>query len=100
MTVGYPKAKPVRDESYRRLVASLPCSHCGRLGPSQAAHGDEGKGLGLKASDLTCYPLCADSPGRQGCHSIIGASGMFSKEHRRILEKRYAAQTRETLGRV
>ncbi len=95
----YPKSRPVRDESYRRLVAALDCAHCGRPGPSQAAHADFGKGLGMKSSDETCFPLCADSPGRQGCHSIIGASGMFKREHRRTLEAKYAAQTRERLGR-
>jgi hypothetical protein len=97
--VSFPKARPVRDESYRRLVAALPCAHCGKPGPSQAAHGDEGKGIGLKACDLTCYPLCADSPGRRGCHSILGASGMFTKEQRRHLEASYATLTRERLGR-
>lgn len=96
----FPKSNPVRDEGYRRLVAALDCAHCGRPGPSQAAHGDEGKGMGIKASDLTCFPLCADSPGRQGCHSIIGASGMFRKEHRRTLEAKYAEATRKALGKA
>lgn len=95
----YPKSRPVRDESYRRLVASLQCAHCGRAGPSQAAHADQGKGLAMKSCDLTCYPACADSPGRQGCHSLIGASGMFTRDQRRTLEQKYAAQTRERLGR-
>lgn len=97
--VSVPKAAPVRDEAYRRLVATLPCAHCGKAGPSQCAHGDEGKGMAIKACDLTCFPLCADFPGRQGCHSLIGATGMFSRDQRRTLEARYAAQTRERLGR-
>ena len=94
-----PKRPPVRDEAYRRLVAALPCAHCGRAGPSQAAHADAGKGLGMKSCDLTCFPLCADGPGRKGCHSMIGASGLFTKEQRRTLEAKYAAQTRKELGR-
>ena len=94
---AFPKAAPMRSEKYRRLVASLPCAHCGKAGPSQAAHADEGKGLAMKASDETCYPLCADSPGRRGCHSLIGASGLFSREQRRTLEARYAEQTRKAL---
>lgn len=94
-----PKQPPYRSEAYRRLVAALACAHCRRPGPSQCAHGDEGKGLAMKSSDLTCFPLCADEPGRRGCHSMIGASGMFTREQRRALEQTYAAQTRKTLGR-
>jgi hypothetical protein len=92
-----PKAQPVSDESYRRWVASLPCAHCGIEGYSQAAHADEGKGLAMKSSDETCFPLCADRPGRRGCHSLIGASGMFTKWQRRELEQRYAEKTRQQL---
>ena len=92
------KDRPVRDEAYRRLVASLPCAHCKRPGPSQCAHADEGKGFSIKASDLETYPLCADAPGRRGCHSLIGASGMFTRDQRRALESAYVAQTRARLG--
>ncbi len=95
MAVPIPKDEPVRDEAYRRLVAGWDCAHCGKGGPSQFAHGDEGKGMAIKACDLTGYPLCADGPGRQGCHSVIGASGMFTRDQRRRLESGYAAQTRE-----
>ena len=42
------KAAPVRNEAYRRAVASLPCAICGLYGYSQAAHGSEGKGMGMK----------------------------------------------------
>ena len=97
--VTLPKAAPVRDEAYRRLVATLPCAHCKRHGPSQCAHADEGKGLGIKASDRDTYPLCADEPGRRGCHSLIGASGMFTREQRRTLERAYVSQTRAVLER-
>ncbi len=99
LTISLPKDRPYRSEAYRRLVAALPCAHCQRPGPSQCAHGDEGKGMAIKASDLTCFPLCADTPLRQGCHSMIGASGSFTRDQRRTLEKTYAAQTRATLGR-
>lgn len=99
MVVPLPKDQPYRSEAYRRLVAALPCAHCQRPGPSQCAHGDEGKGMAIKASDLTCFPLCADGPGRRGCHSLIGASGAFTREQRRTLEQTYAAQTRATLGK-
>ena len=59
-------------ESYRRLVATLPCVRCNRVGRSQAAHANTppfGKGLGLKAHDWATFPLCADEPGSLGCHT-------------------------------
>lgn len=97
VAVPMPKESPARSEPYLRAVATLPCSHCHRHAPSQAAHADEGKGLGIKADDRTAFPLCADSPGRLGCHSIIGASGAFRREHRRHLERVYGARTRQTI---
>ena len=56
------------------------------------------KGMSLKACDLQTYPLCADSPGRHGCHWIIGSTGMFTREQRRELERKYIEQTREKMG--
>jgi len=51
------RAKPARNWKYRAWIRSLPCLVCGRE-PSEAAHtGSEG-GLQLKASDLSCVPLC------------------------------------------
>lgn len=95
--ISLPKKPPFRSEAYRRRVAALPCAHCQRPGPSQCAHADEGKGLSLKASDHDTYPLCADGPGRRGCHALIGASGAFTREQRRVLERKYVAQTRAEL---
>lgn len=92
--VSLPKEAPKRSREYLRWVASRPCCHCGRPGPSQAAHADEGKGMGLKSSDETAHPLCADAPGRQGCHSILGASGMLQRDQRRRLERNYGAATK------
>lgn len=92
-----PKSKPARDKAYLRRVAELACAHCNRPGPSQAAHSDEGKGLSIKASDYETFPLCADGPGRRGCHSLIGSSGTFTREQRRTLERAYVAKTRAAL---
>lgn len=89
-----PKEIPARHEGYRRLVASLPCAMCGRVGRSQAAHCDQGKGAGIKADDRLIFPACATSPGAPGCHDIIGATGTYSKDERRELESRLAALTR------
>lgn len=91
------KERPARDSAYLRAVAALPCIHCGRHGPSQAAHADHGKGLGIKASDYETFPLCADGPGRVGCHTIIGSTGAFPREIRRALEQRYVSATRALL---
>jgi hypothetical protein len=97
-TVAVPKLRPVRDEAYRRAVAALPCAHCGIEGHSQAAHGDEGKGMAIKASDDTCYPACGPRPGEPGCHWLIGTSGKYTQKDRRTLERLYAAETRLKLG--
>lgn len=95
MVISLPKLAPKRSEQYRRWVASLACAHCGRAGPSQCAHSDAGtKGMRLKDCDSRCYPLCADAPIRQGCHSMIGASGSFTREQRRTLEKTYGYDTK------
>ena len=66
--VARPKVQPVRDEAYRRFVASLPCFGCGIHGYSQAAHPDHGRGLGQKASDRDTFPLCCARPMVPGCH--------------------------------
>ena len=88
------KAAPVRSEAYRRAVASLPCVMCGIAGYSQAAHGSEGKGMGIKASDLTLFPACAPRPGIAGCHAELDQGAKFSKAVRRELEPVWAADTR------
>jgi hypothetical protein len=95
--VSLPKDTPVRSEAYRRLVAAMPCINCGRAGPSQCAHADEGKGLGIKSDDRTCYPACATAPGRVGCHDLIGASGIATRDERRKIERLYGAKTRATI---
>lgn len=98
LVVPLSKQAPMRSEAYLRAVAALPCAHCGRPGPSQAAHADAGKGMGIKASDTETMPLCADAPGRRGCHWLIGTSGRFTREQRRALEVRYVAATKQLLG--
>ena len=92
--VSVPKAAPVRDKDYRRWVASLPCAHCGIEGYSQAAHGDEGKGMGIKSSDTTCYPACGPRLGEVGCHYLLGSTGKAPRSIRRMLEQQYADETR------
>lgn len=62
------KDHPMRSEPYRRLVAAMPCANCGIEGHSQAAHPTP-TGKGIKEDDRLCFPLCADRPMQQGCHS-------------------------------
>lgn len=88
-----PKANTWRCEAYRRLVASMACAQCGRAGPSQAAHADMGKGMGIKSDDRSCFPLCCDRVNTRGCHSLFGASGDLPRDERRQLEHEYAART-------
>ena len=91
MVVQVPKDRAVRSETYRRLVAAMPCACCGKAGPSQAAHSDFGKGLALKSDDRTCFPACVE------CHVLIGSSGTFTREERRKAERLYGAKTRAAI---
>ena len=91
------KAAPVRSEAYRRVVASLPCAICGVHGYSQAAHANQGKGMGMKACDLTLFPACCDRPGVRGCHSLLDQGALFTKAVRRELEPVWAADTMRKL---
>lgn len=92
-----PKAKPMRSEAYRRAVASLPCVICGVPGYSQAAHANTGKGMGLKACDLTCFPACCPRPGIQGCHAALDQGALFTKAARRELEPVWAADAQRRI---
>lgn len=91
------KDAPLRSEAYRRLVAAMPCWYCGIEGHSQAAHADQGKGLGIKSDDRTCYPACGPHDGVEGCHHLIGTSGTYSREERRALEERAGIETRAAI---
>lgn len=94
---SFPKSAPVRNETYRRAVASLPCVICGVPGYSQAAHGSSGKGMGIKATDAEIFPACADRPGVRGCHSQIDQGALFSKSVRHALEPVWAADTQRKI---
>mgnify|MGYP003596267151 CR=1 FL=1 len=95
---GIPKSQPVRNEAYRRAVASLPCVICGVPGYSQAALGSDGKGMGIKACDLkTLFPACCDRPGVRGCHSRLDQGALFTKAARHALEPAWAADTQRKI---
>ena len=55
--------RPERNPSYRSWIRLWPCLICGRK--AQAAHQGP-HGIGQKASDYTCVPLCYEHHSEQG----------------------------------
>ena len=49
---------PPRDDRFKAWIRTLPCLCCGVAGRSEAAHTGSDGGMGIKASDYTCIPLC------------------------------------------
>jgi len=92
--VARPKVQPVRDEAYRRFVAGLPCFACGVQGYSQAAHPNQGRGLGQKASDADVFPLCCARPMVPGCHQTHDQLIGMTLAERRAREVAYIASMR------
>lgn len=82
-SVALPMAQPVlkdnrhESEPWRRAVAALPCVLCHREGETQAAHRNEGKGMGRKTDDALTAALCTT------CHSAIDQGKEFTREERR-----------------
>lgn len=70
-------------EPYRRFVSLHACMRCGRAGPSQCAHANEGKGMGWKVCDSRTFPLCPP------CHEEIDQSRGLTRDQRRELERTY-----------
>lgn len=89
LSAAFPKDDPVRSESYRRLVAAMPCKICGLSERSQAAHPNTGKGQGIKSDDRFCFPLCADGVVYKGCHPKFDQEALYSREVRRQLENKW-----------
>lgn len=68
-----------RSDKFRRLVASEDCACCGIGGPVQAAHRNEGKGMGLKVSDALVAALCPS------CHAELDQGKNLTREERRAM---------------
>lgn len=85
--VGFPKPLTFRSEKLRRAVAELPCVCCGRVGLTQAAHGNQGKGMSIKASDAMIAALCTE------CHAALDQGGILPKAERRAFELEMIAKT-------
>lgn len=87
--------KPLRDDGYRRLVASLPCALCGIHGSSQCAHPNADKAKGRKACDLLTFPLC--HAGANGCHSAWDSYQVGGRHVQAFREVEFATQTQAAL---
>lgn len=81
----------ISDREYLQRVRGLECSSCGKAGPSQAHHVDQG-GVGMKGPDTSTIPLC------HACHARLEDIG-----HRRAeVEMKFsvAMALAETLSRI
>ena len=74
-----PKTEVMRSEAYRRLVAALPCKHCGIEGYSQAAHLPP-DGKGVKQDDRLIFALCCTRVGITGCHEDYDRYRIYDHE--------------------
>lgn len=53
------KFGPNRSENYLDWIRKRPCCVCSKNAPSEASHHGR-RGMGQKASDFSCVPLCTD----------------------------------------
>ena len=77
-----------RSKRWLKAVASLPCVICGVEQRTQAAHRNEGKGMGIKTDVREGWAGCPE------CHHLVGTSGTLPKPTRRAVEILLAAHTR------
>lgn len=69
-----------RNKRLTDLVRELPCMHCGAIdGTVCAAHRNEGKGMGLKASDALIAALCFH------CHTELDNGKSLTRQERRLM---------------
>jgi len=75
-----------RSEKLRRYVASMHCVHCGSI-DVQAAHRNQSKGMGIKASDGLIAALCWSE------HARLAQGKSLSRAERRALLDHYILRT-------
>lgn len=74
----HPKQTTFRSASWLRAVASLGyCTVCRTHTPTQAAHRNKGKGLGLKVHDCWTASICPS------CHSELDQGASYTRDQRR-----------------
>ena len=89
----FQKTPPFRSEAWRRAVASLPCACCMKEGDTQSAHPNHrGKGMGMKAPDCWCVPLC------WRCHSDFDQGTRWTKQEKRELMDLWIIETIQELA--
>lgn len=80
-----------RSEKLRRAVVELDCQWCGIGGETQAAHRNEGKGMGMKTSDALVAALCAE------CHRQLDQGKLLDREERRAMWDKSFIKTMQAL---
>ena len=97
IVIAVPKDNLLQSETYRRLVASMPCAWCGVVGYSQHAHENRGKGMGLKVDDRRAFPLCCARPDVEGCHAAFDQYRLIEggREAHVALGNKWARETRK-----
>jgi ferredoxin len=86
------KNPPYRSRKWLAAVRGLEeCVICGAHGVIQAAHRNEGKGMGIKTSDCLTAALC------QYCHTMIDQGKEMSRMERRAEMDRAIVLTIEQL---
>jgi hypothetical protein len=71
-----------RNKDLLRAVSQLPCQICGIEGQTQASHSnqlEDGKGMGIKASDAMIASICYN------CHAEIDQGKKYDKETRKAV---------------
>lgn len=87
-----PKDKPFRSTAWLRAVRSIPCVFCGAA--VQAAHRNEGKGMGTKTDDALTAALCPEH------HSAIDQGKTMTRDERRAELDRAIVLTVKALARA
>lgn len=90
--MNYLKQDTHRSKPWLRAVASIPCVLCGSE-DVQAAHRNEGKGMGLKVDDCWTAALCIKH------HTEIDQGKTMSREEKRELMDRAILLTIQQLAR-
>ena len=76
--MSFPKNPSLRSEDWKRAVRLLGyCVRCMAVCQPDCAHRNEGKGMGMKASDAACAALC------RPCHFELDQGSNMVREDRR-----------------
>lgn len=92
--MSFAKRPPLRNKKWLKAVHEIElCVRCGAYG-IQAAHRDEGKGMGQKNSDHLVAALCAE------CHYELGNGRQLTRDERRSEMDRAIISTFDELVRL